>query len=73
MKLVNKNILITGVGKGLGREMLKEFTKAGAFVYGVSRSKSDFKNIENNNRAKLFSGDVRNLNLIKKILKENIS
>jgi len=72
MKLVNKNILITGVGKGLGREMLKEFTKAGAFVYGVSRSKSDFKNIENNNRAKLFSGDVRNLNLIKKILNQSI-
>jgi NAD(P)-dependent dehydrogenase (short-subunit alcohol dehydrogenase family) len=50
MLLKNKNILVTGVGKGLGENMLENFVKSGAFVYGVTRSKSDvtkFKRYKN--------------------------
>ena len=37
--ILNKNILITGVGKGLGKEMVFNFVKNGAFVYGITRSR----------------------------------
>ena len=40
--LKNQKILITGVGKGIGREIFRGF-KEGAFVIGVTRSKKDFK------------------------------
>ena len=72
MNLRNKNILITGVGKGLGEDMAKSFVKTGAFVYGVTRSKSDINKFKNKKNLKIFYGDVRNLNLIKKIFKQSL-
>ena len=65
MNIKNKNILVTGVGKGLGRNMVESFSKNGAFVYGITRSKSDlifFKNLKN---VKVFCGDKKFLNLSK--------
>ena len=35
----NQKILITGVGKGIGREIFFKGSKEGAFVIGVTRSK----------------------------------
>ena len=66
MKIKNKNILITGVGKGLGRNMVESFSKSGAFVYGVTRSKSDLKFFKNLKNVKIFCGDVRNSSIFKK-------
>ena len=66
--LKNKNILITGVGKGLGREILIKCIKNNSFVYGVCRSKSDFKYLKQyQNRSKIFFGDVTNYKFINKI------
>tara|TARA_B100001123_G_scaffold214187_1_gene241879 strand:- start:168 stop:908 length:741 start_codon:yes stop_codon:yes gene_type:complete len=70
MILSNKTILITGVGKGIGREIFYQALKEGAFIYAITRSKKDFKNYKNLN-SKIFFGNVCNLNLIKKIFKHS--
>ena len=54
MNLRNKNILITGVGKGLGKSMVEYFLKSGAYIYGITRSKSDIKKFESNKKLKIF-------------------
>ena len=72
MNLRNKNILITGVGKGLGKSMVEYFLKSGAYIYGITRSKSDIKKFESNKKLKIFHGDVRNISTIKKILNQSI-
>ena len=71
MILRNKNIFVTGVGKGIGRDLLHEIIKEGGFVYGITRSKQDIKNIKFKN-SKIYLGDVRNTNLINKIFKDSI-
>ena len=70
-KLKQYPILITGVGKGLGRNMVESFSKSGAFVYGVTRSKSDLKFFKNLKNVKIFCGDVRNSSIFKKILRQS--
>ena len=72
MNLRNKNILITGVGKGLGKSMVEYFLKSGANVYGVTRSKSDINKFNKNTKLKLYLGDIRNTKIIKKILKQSV-
>jgi NAD(P)-dependent dehydrogenase (short-subunit alcohol dehydrogenase family) len=71
MMLKNKNIFVTGVGKGIGLDLLNEIIKEGGFVYGVTRSKLDIKKIKLKN-AKIYYGDVRNVKLIKKIFKDSL-
>ena len=44
--LKNKTILISGVGKGLGLEMLNNCIEHGAFVYGFTRSRKDIVKIK---------------------------
>ena len=73
--LKNQKILITGVGKGIGREIFLEALKEGAFVIGVTRSKKDFKEFSHfRGRYKFFYGDISRQTTIKKIfdyLKKN--
>ena len=48
MILKNKTILVTGVGKGIGKAICMNALKEGAFVYGITRSSSDIdKNFKN--------------------------
>ena len=70
--ILNKNILITGVGKGLGKEMVFNFVKNGAFVYGITRSRKDIKALSKLKNTKIFYGDVRNAKILEKILKQSI-
>ena len=67
--LKNKNILISGVGKGLGLDMLYRCIDHGAYVYGFTRSKNDLKKINKNYlaKSKLFVGDATNDNFLKKL------
>ena len=44
--LKNKSILVTGVGKGLGHDILLKIIDQGGFVYGITRSKSDLRNLK---------------------------
>ena len=59
MSLNNKNILITGIGKGLGEQMTYQFIEEGAFIYGITRSKSDIKKFKHFKNIKTFHGDVK--------------
>ena len=47
---MNKNILITGVGKGIGKKILFDCVNNNNFVYGIIRSKSDFLNVKKKNK-----------------------
>ena len=71
MLLKNKNILITGAGKGIGESCVYSSIKNGGFVYALIKNKKDnykFKKIPN---LKIFNGDVRNEKLITKIFRES--
>ncbi len=65
--LKNKNIIITGVGKGLGFDLLKTVTSYNGYVYGITKSKSDLKKFKNIKNCKVFLGNVSNTKIIKKI------
>ena len=66
--LLNKNILVTGVGKGLGLDLLNKIISYNGYVYGITRSKEDLKKFKNVKNCKVFLGDVRNTAIIKKII-----
>ena len=67
--LKNKTILISGVGKGLGLEMLNNCIEHGAFVYGFTRSRKDIVKIKNKfkKNSKFFLGDATNEKFLKKL------
>ena len=43
MILKNKNILITGAGKGIGFSCIETFLNEGASVYALIKSREDLK------------------------------
>ena len=43
----NKNILVTGGGKGIGFSTILQIIKEGAFVYAIVKSKKDIKKFKN--------------------------
>jgi NADP-dependent 3-hydroxy acid dehydrogenase YdfG len=53
MKLINKTVVLTGAGSGLGRELAKGVVKEGAIVIGFGRREEPLKEtalqIDNNN------------------------
>lgn len=67
MYLENKNILITGAGKGIGLSCVIDCLKNGANVFALTRSKNDLKNFKKQKNLYIFYGDVRNQNILKKI------
>lgn len=69
MILKNKNILLTGAGKGIGEACFYDLINEGAFVFAIVRSKKDYDLLKNQPNSKIFLGDVRNKNLIEKIFK----
>ena len=47
--LNDKKILISGVGKGIGKSMLFHCLKQGAFVVGFTKSQKDITDIKKKN------------------------
>lgn len=71
MNLENKNVFVSGVGKGIGFEIVNKIISLGGNVYAITRSKSDLIKFKNS-KAKIFIGDVRNKKIINKILKKSL-
>ena len=46
LDLKKKVILLTGAGKGIGREILNLLIKEKVIVYAITRNKNDFKSIK---------------------------
>ncbi len=67
MDLKNKNILITGAGKGIGLSAVQETLKNGANVFALVKSKSDIKKMNKFNNLYIFNGNVNNEKTIKKM------
>ena len=42
----NKNVLVTGAGKGLGKATTVAMAEAGAHVFAISRTSSDLDKVE---------------------------
>ena len=72
MILKNKNILITGAGKGIGEQSVKNLINNGAYVYALIKDKRDNIKFRNLSNLRIFNGNVLNEVLIKKIVKESI-
>ena len=57
----NKNIVLTGAGKGIGKSILEQLYKSGANISIITRSLSDSNKIKkkfNLKRVTVFCGDV---------------
>ena len=69
--LNNKKILISGVGKGIGKAMLFHCLKQGAFVVGFTKSQKDINDIKKKNLTNLIllKGDVSDQKFINYLFK----
>ena len=68
MILKNKNILITGAGKGIGESAIHTLIENGAFVYALIKDKKDNKKFVNIKNLKIYNGKIENTKLILRIL-----
>tara|TARA_B100001250_G_C19802582_1_gene791776 strand:- start:1260 stop:1994 length:735 start_codon:yes stop_codon:yes gene_type:complete len=69
--LKNKSILVTGVGKGLGLDLLKKISLYDGFVYGITRSRSDIKKFKKIKNCKVFLGNINNSKILIKVLNQS--
>ena len=51
---------------------MKSALDSGAFVYALIKSKSDNRKFQKNKNLKIYNGNVKNINLINKILKASV-
>ena len=67
LKLKDKIILITGVGKGIGREILDKLLKEKNIIYAVTRSIKDIKKIKKRKNFFIIHGDITKKEIVHKI------
>ena len=67
MKNSNKNVLITGAGKGIGESTTKLFCQKGYYVYALIKNKKDNIKFKNYQNIFIINGNVNNTKLIEKI------
>src|SRR4030067_2649762 len=73
----NKVCIITGAGKGIGRETARLFYSEGAMLSLITRDKSDLQSIKkeikpDDNRIFLYRGDVSDEKTVKNFVTETI-
>jgi NAD(P)-dependent dehydrogenase (short-subunit alcohol dehydrogenase family) len=71
MILKNKNILITGAGKGIGESCVNNFIRNGGFIYALIKDKKDNKKFKRQKNVKIYNGNVKNIKLISKIFSDS--
>ena len=69
--LKNKSIIVTGVGKGLGYDILSKIIDQNGFVYGITRSRSDLKKFKNFKNCKIFVGDISDPKIFLKVINQS--
>ena len=62
-----KIVLLTGAGKGIGKQILNLLIKENVIVYAVTRDKKDFKNLKKSKNLYLINGDITRQDIINKI------
>ena len=71
----NKNIIVSGAGKGIGKKILFDCVNNNYFVFGIIRSKKDYleikKKLKNSKNYKLYQGDIKNISLVERIIKDS--
>ena len=65
-----KSVLITGVSRGIGLSIAKEFTQNDYFVFGTSRSKFDLSKALESNHCKHLTVDVNDRDSIASLMKD---
>src|SRR4051794_14457552 len=58
IRLDGKRALVTGAGKGIGREIVKVLTECGAQVTAVSRTKADLDSLKAETGCSTILGDI---------------
>tara|TARA_X000000950_G_scaffold281308_1_gene377647 strand:+ start:533 stop:1273 length:741 start_codon:yes stop_codon:yes gene_type:complete len=71
MILKNKNILITGAGKGIGEACVKNFLLEGGIVFALINQKKDNIKFKKHHNLRIYNGNVNNHNTIIKILQDS--
>ena len=71
MILKNKNILITGAGKGIGRACVNDFISKGGYVFALINQKKDNSKFKKHINLKIYNGNVNNQKIINKIFEES--
>ncbi len=72
MKLKNKVIVITGAGKGLGKELAIMFAKEGAKVVISSRTKKDLDKVTKETNSYPIIADVKDEKQVKKLAETTV-
>ena len=65
-----KSVLITGVSRGIGLSIAKEFIQNNYFVFGTSRSKFDLSKALESNNCKHLTVDVNDRDSIASLMKD---
>ncbi len=73
---MQKKVLITGISRGLGKELFNLFAKKNYFVYGILRNKSDQEEFQKKfpENSKIILADLtsdKSIDLIKKSVQDN--
>ena len=65
---MDKSIIITGIGKGFGKELFKDLQKEKYYIIGITKSKEDklkLMKLISNNSAEIHFFDITNTNKLK--------